>query len=210
VEVRGAEEGLVVIPVKLQPEPALFDAKVRQKGLKWLEKQGLDPTQPAPAGLKVSNYWKHCLPDMLEAYKHICAYVCVYIEEVTGFATVEHFAPKSRRLDLAYEWKNYRLTCGLMNGNKSNFEDVLDPCKLKSGTFQLNPVNGAILPNPKLNGAAKQKALETIERLKLDSAACRRVRLRYFTKYMQGQITAEFLKEVSPFVYLELKRQNLL
>jgi uncharacterized protein (TIGR02646 family) len=210
VAVRGAEEGLVVIPVKPQAEPASFDEKVRQKGLAWIAKQGFDPTLPAPEGTKVSNYWKHCLPEMLEAYKHVCAYVCVYIEEVTGFATVEHFAPKSRRLDLAYEWTNYRLACGLMNGNKSNFEDVLDPFKLQSGTFQLNPVNGAILPNPKLSVAAKHKALETIERLKLDSPACRRVRLRYFTKYMQHQITADYLKEVSPFVYLELKRQNLL
>jgi hypothetical protein len=199
-----------VIPVKPQPEPSSFDSKVRQKGLKWIVDKGLDPTQPVPDGVKVRSYWTACLPDLLTSYNHICAYVCVYIEEVTGFATVEHFAPKSRRLDLAFEWTNYRLACGLMNGNKSNFEDVLDPFKLKRGTFQLNPLNGAILPNPKLGGAARDAALETIKRLKLDSPACRRVRLRYFTKYMAQQITAEYLQEVSPFVYAEMKRQKLL
>ena len=199
-----------MIPVKPQPEPAGFDTQVRQKGLRWIQASGLDSTQPVPVGLKVKPLWQVCLPELLEAYGRICAYVCVYIEEVTGSATVEHFAPKSRRLDLAYEWSNYRLVCGAMNGSKSNFEDVLDPFTLNKATFRLNLVNGAILVNTKLQASSKTKALETISRLKLDSPKCRRLRLRYFNKYIQHQIDAAFLQEQSPFVYLEMKRQKLL
>jgi hypothetical protein len=199
-----------VIPVKSKPEPLGFDAKVRQKGLRWIQESGLDSSQPVPVGMKVKPLWQVCLPELLEAYGRICVYVCIYIEEVTGSATVEHFVPKSRRLDLAYEWSNYRLVCGAMNGSKSNFEDVLDPFTLKKGTFQLNLVNGAILVNTKLATPSKTKALETVSRLKLDSPKCRRLRLRYFTKYIQRQIDAAFLREQAPFVYLEMKRQNLL
>ena len=199
-----------MIPVKPKPEPLSFDAKVRQKGLRWIQESGLDSTQPVPVGLTVKPLWQMCLPELLEAYGRICAYVCIYIEDVTGFATVEHFAPKSRRLDLAYEWSNYRLVCGAMNGSKSNFEDVLDPFTLKKGTFQLNLISGAILVNTKLTAASKTRALETVSRLKLDSPKCRRLRLRYFNKYIQRQINADFLQEQAPFVYSEMKRQKLL
>ncbi len=199
-----------MIPVQSQPEPSSFDAKVRQKGLQWIQKSGLNIAQPVPVGTQVKPLWQVCLPELLEAYGRICAYVCIYIEEVTGSATVEHFVPKSRRLDLAYEWSNYRLVCGAMNGSKSNFEDVLDPFTLKKGTFQINLVNGAILVNAKLTASSKTRALETVSRLKLDSPKCRRLRLRYFNKYIQNQIDAAFLREQAPFVYLEMKRQNLL
>ena len=199
-----------MIPVKSKPEPSNFDVQVRQKGLRWIEESGLDSTQPVPVGKKVKPLWQVCLPELLEAYGRICAYVCIYIEEVTGSATVEHFVPKSRRLDLAYEWSNYRLVCGAMNGSKSNFEDVLDPFTLKKRTFQLNLVSGAILVNTKLTTLSKTKALETVSRLKLDSPKCRRLRLRYFNKYIQNQIDAGYLQEHAPFVYLEMKRQNLL
>ena len=199
-----------MIPVKPKPEPSSFDAQVRQKGLRWIQESGLDSAQPVPIGKQVKPLWQVCLPELLEAYGRICAYVCIYIEEVTGSATVEHFVPKSRRLDLAYEWSNYRLVCGAMNGSKSNFEDVLDPFTLKKGTFQLNLVSGAILVNTKLTIPLKTKALETVSRLKLDSPKCRRLRLRYFDKYIQQQIDAGYLQEQAPFVYLEMKRQKLL
>ena len=199
-----------MIPVKPKPEPSSFDAKVRQKGSRWIQESGLDSAQPVPIGKQVKPLWQVCLPELLEAYGRICAYVCIYIEEVTGSATVEHFVPKSRRLDLAYEWSNYRLVCGAMNGSKSNFEDVLDPFTLKKGTFQLNLVSGAILVNTKLTIPLKTKALETVSRLKLDSPKCRRLRLRYFDKYIQQQIDAGYLQEQAPFVYLEMKRQKLL
>jgi uncharacterized protein (TIGR02646 family) len=203
------KKGLSVIPVKPKPEPANFDAVVRKKGLAWIKKSKLDVTQPMPKGTKIQPFWTACLPDLLEAYGRICAYVCVYIEEVTGSGTVEHFAPKSKRLDLAFEWSNYRLVCGIMNSNKNKFEDVLDPFSMQQNMFQLL-VNGEIEPVPNLSAVENQLALKTIIRLKLNSPACRRVRIYYLNKYMTKQITVEYLQERSPFVWLEAKRQGWL
>ena len=198
-----------MIPVRLQTEPASFDAKVRQKGLAWMRRSNLDITKPVPKGRKIESYWTACLPELLEAYDRICAYVCIYIEEVTGSGTVEHFVPKSKRLDLAYEWSNYRLVCSVMNSNKNKFEDILDPFEMQQEMFQLL-VNGKIEPISTLTSDRHRKAVETIERLKLNSPACRRARLYYFNKYVAKQITVDYLRERSPFVWLEMQRQGWL
>ncbi len=72
------------------------------------------------------NGWR-CLNELYSLYNGICAYACVLIPPVTGGRSVEHFAPKMKHPDYAYEWKNYRLVCSLMNSRKRDFEDVLDP-----------------------------------------------------------------------------------
>ena len=50
-----------------------------------------------------------------------------WIPPVTGGRSVEHFAPKKKHRDFAYEWDNHRLVCSVMNSRKRDFEDVLDP-----------------------------------------------------------------------------------
>jgi hypothetical protein len=206
VAVVGRKQGLVVIPVKPKPEPASFNLKVRQKGSKWIAKQEL----PLPAGTKIPDYWTDCLDDLCVSYGRICAYVCIYIERVTGNPSVEHFAPKSLHLNLAYEWDNYRLVCGLMNARKSNLEDVLDPFTLKSITFQIDFLNGEMFPNPKLEASKRSSAQKTIDRLMLNDADCCDVRLAYHDDYAAGDISKAQLKRRAPFVYLEMKRQKLL
>jgi uncharacterized protein (TIGR02646 family) len=160
-----------VIPIVPQPEPAAFDAAVRQKGRRWIARKGLNPNQPPLPGLKLEPYWRACLDDLHVAYDGICAYLCVFIEREAGGVAVEHYVAKSMsQLRLAYEWSNYRLACHSMNTRKLNFDDVMDPFWVKPGMFRLDLVTGAVFPNPRLGTANRQRVEDTIERLRLDSS----------------------------------------
>lgn len=198
-----------MIPVTPQPEPSAFDAKVRKPGQKWISKSGLNPQQPVPSGQKIPSHWTKCTNELHEAYGGICTYLCVYIE-LASPPSVDHFVPKSMRLDLAYEWTNYRLAFSLMNSRKKAFEDVLDPFTLDAGTFELGLSMERIRPASGLPAARTQAAQATIDRLKLNDAICRKIRLRHWTKYIQGKISSDELREQSPFVWFEADRQNLL
>jgi len=46
---------------------------------------------------------------MYEAYDGVCAYTGMRMHRVLSDPTIDHFVPKSKRPDLAYEWTNYRL-----------------------------------------------------------------------------------------------------
>ncbi len=199
-----------MIPIQLQPEPSDFDQKVRAKGLAWMARKRINIKKPKPKNIELEPYWRDCLPDLRAAYKSVCAYVCILVEEVTGHATVEHFVPSSQRPDLAYEWSNYRFVSGMMNGRKSNFKDVLDPFSMSEHTFFLDFLSGEIFVNPELPVRQKLRAEKTIQRLKLYDAACCRVRLKYWNKFVKGVIVESELQERSPFVWLEAKRQGWL
>jgi uncharacterized protein (TIGR02646 family) len=188
-----------MIPVTRQPEPAAFDAEVRQIGLAHLRKKGLPLDQPLPRKTKITAYWRECLTELHKAYGGICAYLCIYIERVTGGCSVEHFIAKSANPGLAYEWSNYRLVCSTMNSRKNNYSDVFDPFDLAPDLFHLEIVTGRICPNPKLDKNAKQDVKKTIKRLKLDDALCREMRSTRFQDYLECSFTDEYLKKCSPF-----------
>jgi hypothetical protein len=123
---------------------------------------------------------------------------------------VEHFAPKSKRLDLAFEWTNYRFVCAKINSRKRDFEDVLDPFVLQAKTFELNLINGGIAPGHHLNVVQMKKARATIERLDLDDTECREMRLEYIDEYAKKNISEDYLKRKAPFVWFEVQRQGWL
>lgn len=191
-----------MIRVKLQPEPANFDAKVRRPGTTAIEKFKRGEIKKLP------SYWRHCLDDLWKAYDGICAYLCTFIHSGSGARAVEHFAPKSKSVDLAYEWRNYRLACSTINSWKSNFEDVLDPFEIDTGWFELEFPACKVVPAPGLAPARRRAVAETIERLRLNHAKCRGERLRYWDFYIAGDANFRFLKSSSPFLAIELDRQG--
>lgn len=200
-----------MIPVLEQPEPADFDANVRQKGLAFLRRKGIALDQPVPKGTKLDTCWRSCLDDLHARYQGCCAYLAVFFERVTGGASVDHFVAKSTsRAEYAYEWRNYRLSCSTMNSRKREFDDVLDPFSIQEGWFQLELVSGRIYPNPALSSNTKRQVQETIKRLGLDDAGNRKLRSRHYQEYTARDYTAAFLKKRSPFVYSEALRQGLL
>lgn len=200
-----------MIPVQKQPEPDDFDQKVRQKGRKWLTDHGLPTHGPVPKGTELQPYWRDCLPQLRSSYKGICAYVCMFIDPITGSAAAEHFVPKSRAVEHAYEWSNYRLACSKMNSRKHVFDDVLDPFNIKDGTFCLELWSGRIYPSPKLSASESKVAQDTIDRLGLDDADLRQRRTDWLESFRRGTtdgISLGYLKTHCPFVYQELIRQE--
>ncbi|MBA4500888.1 HNH endonuclease family protein [Marinobacterium marinum] len=198
-----------MIPVKLQPEPESFDEEVRQPGLAWLDKKGIDLQSAPPEPSKLPAYWQKTNEQLWEAYSGVCAYLAIYFEWVSGASSTDHFIPKSALAGDAYEWSNYRLSCLGPNRSKNAFTDLLDPFEIQPDTFVLNLASGAIKLNPELDNAVAEVAATTISRLNLDSEQHRKMRSRAFTRYLRRK-DEESLKELSPFVWYEANRQGLL
>lgn len=214
-----------MIRVQLAAEPPTFDASVRQRGLDAIrERVGEAPLKkrPGPKLDKVASsrdaipadkfppFWRDALEDMLVAYKRLCAYTCLYIERVTGGATVDHMLPKSTHWDQVYEWRNYRLACGLMNGRKNDARDVLDPFEIEDGWFALELDDCQVISGPGLDDATKARVEATIARLRLNDLDCLRARQEYVFAYLEGEIPLRYLERRSPFIARELRRQGRL
>lgn len=199
-----------MIPVAAQPEPAAFDAEVRQKGLAHLEKKNLSLDKPLPPKSDIPRYWRACLTELHQAYGGTCAYLGVFFERVMGGGSVDHFIAKSARAGLAYEWSNYRLVCSTMNSRKREYGDVLDPFYLAPDLFRLQLSTGRIYPDPHLEARPMRAVEETIERLGLDDPPCRELRSRWYQEYLEHNLPADYLKKKSPFVWYEANRQGLL
>lgn len=199
-----------MIPVQKASEPKSFEEKVRQPGLKWLEENAVPLNVKLSAETKLPPYWREALPDLHASYGGICAYLCVFIERVTGGCSVDHYVAKSSVAGLAYDWDNYRLACSTMNARKNKYDDVLDPFDLRPGMFALELVTGRIYPNAQPATVDFAAAEATMKRLGLDDADVREMRVRRFTDYVTGDVTASFLKRHSPFIWSEALRQNLL
>ena len=211
-----------MIPVTAADEPADFQMKVRERGLRAIaEMVGEHPRRRSGrAHAKIANrreeiparsfptYWTECLDDLLNAYSRICAYSCFRIHSVTGAASVDHFAPKSRKWNKVYEWNNYRLAAARLNARKNSFEDLIDPFDVQEGWFHLELVGFQVFPNPQLNKSLRQQIETTIARLGLDDF--RHEREDDAEHYWDGEITLKTLRRESPFVAFELARQNRL
>ncbi len=200
-----------MIPVQPQPEPGFFDAEVRAKGLAHLKAKGHALDQPLPAGATIEPHWRgDCLTALHTAYGGVCAYLCVFVERITGGMSVDHFIAKSALAGLAYEWSNYRLACSVMNSRKRDFDDVLDPFELEPDWFRLDLTCGRIFPNPELEPAQTALVTQTISRLGLDDPLCRELRVRWFDEYLTEPLPESYLRRKSPFVWAEAQRQGLL
>lgn len=214
-----------MIRVTPAPEPEHFDAIVRQPGLRALaELAGEAPLPPRsgrprsavattregiPVGLYPA-YWTEIIPDLLQAYSRICSYACLYIEEVTGAASVDHRLPKSIAWQHAYEWSNYRLACSLINSRKGQYLDVLDPFEIEDGWFQIELVAFQVLPNPHLPTEQVAAVTATIDRLGLNERRCLAARENHAVAYFERDITLQHLRKRAPFLARELERQGQL
>lgn len=199
-----------LIPVTAKGEPRSFDKKVRKPGLAWLKKNKIPLSAKPPISAKLPPCWRKCLGELHTSYSGVCAYLCVFVQRVTGGVSVDHYVAKSSQAGLAYDWDNYRLACSTMNARKRDFSNVLDPFTLAAGMFHLELVTGKVFPNPALTFTDTDAATATIKRLGLDNGQCRKMRARRFSDYLKFKLPAAYLKQHSPFIWLEAKRQGLL
>ncbi|MCC6538676.1 MAG: hypothetical protein IT162_14065 [Bryobacterales bacterium] len=154
-------------------------------------------------------YWQAALPELYDSYRGLCAFTGTRIERVVGARTVEHFKPKSKYPESAYDWANFRLVCGLMNGRKGDHEDVIDPFKLPSGVFTVNFVDGSVSIRRDCKKGWRAPAQRTIERLQLDDLECRTLRKNHALKILSGAWSLSEAEETSPFVFSCLRDQGL-
>lgn len=196
-----------MIRVEMQPEPESFNEDVRVPGTSFLA----SCPRPSAAEWKSHSYWRDASGDLKKLYSNICAYSCHYIPDDTGFDTVEHYLSKNEHPCQAYEWINYRLVCGRLNGRKGRFTDVLDPFEVLDGWFVIDFPSLLIMPAEHLDADIKYSIEATILRLKLnDDETCLRARRSWVDAYCNPDpIPFDFLQRMAPFIARELARQNL-
>lgn len=201
-----------MMPVCLQPEPANFDVRVRQRGHQWLGDKGWVLDAPAPDASALPTYWRETQKELWTAYGGVCVYLCIFFEWATGASSTDHFVAKSVNAGQAYEWANFRLSCLGPNRNKGRFDDVLDPFEMSEFAFELNLANGEIAPGQHLaaSDAVRGMVLTTIARLHLNDVETAAMRAQHVTDYLSHDISADYLCRRSPFVWTELVRQGII
>ncbi len=146
----------------------------------------------------------------MRAYDRICAYMAIWIEEVTGVGTIDHMIPRSVDWNHVYEWDNYRLACSLMNSRKNDAIAVLDPFQVEPGWFELDLVGMQVRASGTVSPNIRDRLERTIERLRLNENDCRAARRVYFENYLDQSISYTYLCRRAPFLAREIRRQGFL
>lgn len=124
--------------------------------------------------------------------------------------SVDHFQPKSRASELAYEWDNFRLTTARVNWYKGSHTDVLDPIGLAQGLFQLDFTTFLVRANPSAGVQLKQSVNSTIARLRLNTDDdLVQSRIMWLRAFVQRQDVG-WLAARAPFLAQEVTRQGAL
>lgn len=193
-----------MIPVEPEDEPDNFDADVRVPGQKFLSE--------IPFGSKVNfknrEYWRKIIPQLHDLYGGVCSYTAHRITLDTGFSTVEHFLSRNNYPELAFEWWNYRLVCGRLNGCKSDYEDVADPFVISDGMFEIWFPALIVRPGVAAEGEQLALATSTIRRLKLNDYPVFDARMEHARSFCDG-VPINRLRKEAPFLARELERQGL-
>ncbi len=187
-------------------EPDDFDDKVRQKGIKFLTNTPL----PSSKQWGSHSYWTDVKGTLYDLYDGICSYCCTWISP-KGNEHVDHYVPKSKNPSLAYEWSNYRLSSGRINGIKREF-DVLDPFEIKDGWFAIDFDTLKVKAGDDAPDHMRQAVESSIERLKLnDLNTTIKDRQHWLNLYIKKKDSTalEILQRHAPFIAAELKRQKL-
>ena len=217
-----------MIRVTLAKEPDTFDSHVRRRGAAAIQRllgkpvkaRGRKPktTYPRPEKIpadKFPTYWadvresdgQSTLDDLMDRYGQFCAYLAMRIEPATGSPTVDHFIPKERNWRLVYEWSNYRLSAGCVNGAKGT-KDVVDPFQVGPGWFELNLDTFRVMRGAAAPSAEHARIDETLTILNLRQ--CLAQRRDFIRRYREGKIDLPHLETYAPFIAAEFRRQGQL
>lgn len=192
-----------MIPVRRQPEYREFDKEVRQPGLRFLK------ANPRPSGAEFAghNYWTRARSELRDAYKGLCAYTSRYI--VDG-ESVDHFLPKIKFPQDAYEWDNYRLARQKINTYKGDEIDMVDPFKVQPAWFVLEFPSCLVRPGRGLDDRTAEKVERTIKILQLnDDDRLVQERCDCLMDFVNRDVTLRYLDRRYPFLVTEIRRQGL-
>lgn len=169
----------------------------------------MDNPNPTAKQWRSRNYWIRVKGELYQAYDQICAYSCHWIPADTGATSFEHFHPKEKYPNQAYEWSNYRLVCGTLNGRKGT-KEILDPFEIEDYWFEMEFPSLLVRPSQTLNKNEWESVSETIGILGLnDEATCWQSRFVYVREFCEQHVSFSFLKRKAPFIAREIERQQL-
>ena len=189
-----------MIPVTRQPEPARFDNLVRQPGRALLDRSIPQRSR------EFSPYWREIDEDIYRAYGGICAYTCIYL---VADATVDHFLPKLKFPNLAYEWDNYRLASSSANQKKGDQVGILDPFSVRREWFALDFPSCLVAIGLQMPERMKNQGKTSIRRLGLNDYDSAQFRLGVIEQYWKRRLNRNMLRDMYPFIFNELERQQL-
>ena len=194
-----------MIPVDrqvLEPEPADFDVKCRQKGQDWLQKN----PQGTRKAKRPKNYWSPFRTALADRFSNLCAYGAMH--EPVG--TVDHFQPVNADEALAYEWQNYRYASGWINSSKNRCTAVLDPFDVQPDWFEvLLPSLQLVARKDLIPEALHPLVDETLKRLHLcDDERIVRQRRQWLKLYEQGHLDFAGLQELAPLIAVAVQAQR--
>lgn len=198
-----------MIRVAMPPEPAHHDAQVRVPGRAFLT----DVPHPSTKQWNRNRYWSLVHDALYDGLGGICSYCATYTPRRRSpgvdHTSIDHFVPKGRVPELAYEWSNFRLSRSKLNTLKGNFEDVIDPYVVVDGWFRLSFSSFKLYPEPSLTQDEKLRIERTIARLELnqdDKLVEQRSRAVYM--YADGQLTFAYLQRYYPLIAHEMLAQD--
>ncbi|HSN98225.1 MAG TPA: hypothetical protein VLS89_08000 [Candidatus Nanopelagicales bacterium] len=188
-----------MIRVAPTPEPAEFDARVRQPGRAWLERS---------EGRTMASYWRRAARDLRRAFHDRCGYTAMWL---SAPGTVDHFVSRDEDRGLAYEWSNLRYAAGWINSAKNTLraEQVLDPFEVGDGWFEILLPSCQMVMTAQCPPAYRERGRTMLKRLRLgDGEDVVSYRQEWYRMYLEGELTLEGLERKAPLIARAVKRQQ--
>lgn len=150
-------------------------------------------------GRPTDSYWRQFLTLLGQCSAGICWYCERQCEPASSArplaATVDHFRPRHRFPELAYEWSNWIFSCRRCNveNKQGKWPDAgyVDPCAADEPErpehyFDYDLDTGYIIPHTGLSGNSRRKALDTIDDLGLNKLDVRFYRLDWTRSFINN------------------------
>lgn len=190
-----------MIRVTRKRSPQGFAALVHGPGRRYL----MSIPSGGKAVWKGHDYWNRMRNELYDAYEHVCAYLSFPLNPRAY--EVEHYRPKEKYPQLAYEWRNYRLASSGINRRKG-VRAVVDPFCVKPDSFRLNLADGSIRVSGRYAIQYTALCQDTIDFLGLDDWDIRNARLDALDEYLERHMDSTQLRTKYPFLFSELKRRR--
>ncbi len=187
-----------MIRVERVPEPAGFDAKVRQPGNAWLRAN--------PRARRPKAFWTPFKCFLADGFRDLCGYSAMY--EPVG--TVDHFVSYRSDPSQTYEWSNYRFAAQWINSCKQTLDSkVLDPFEVEDGWFEIILPSLQLVITDKVPAAMRERAQTTLKKLHLrDDERVIRQRRSWYTQYQEGKLSLQGLDERAPLIARAVRKQQ--
>lgn len=196
-----------MIPCSPGAEPPTFDERVRKRGAEWLKNNPRPPKKPGTCW-RPYDYWSEFRSELADAFKQLCAYGAMY--EPNG--TVDHFTSCDTDENLAYEWNNYRFVTQVINSSKKNADNLLDPCDVCDGWFEVQIPSMQLIITDKVPQDKRAVAEYTVKRLKLNGRTMKRQRASWYEEHQHFQNKADalgLLSRKAPLIARAIENQVL-